>query len=92
MNAKEKCFLVSVVATRASGPIPKREIPKYNVYRGSDKPRIPSLNSGVCGNAPLAPMKVYTGTKMIGVAQMAKSNAVPVFNFDQIEEIARMRR
>lgn len=34
----------------------------------------------------------YTGTEMLGISQMAKSNAVPVFNSDQIIDIARMRR
>ena len=34
----------------------------------------------------------YTGTEVIGICQMAKSNAVPVFNSDHIVEIARMRR
>jgi hypothetical protein len=34
----------------------------------------------------------YTGTEMIGISQMSKSNAVPVFNTDHIVEIARMRR
>jgi hypothetical protein len=36
--------------------------------------------------------KVYTGDKIIGISQMAKSNAIPVFNSDHILEIARMRR
>lgn len=36
--------------------------------------------------------KVYTGTECIGISQMAKSNAVPVFNSGHILEIARMRR
>jgi hypothetical protein len=52
---------------------------------------IPSLNSGL-GVATLAPAKVYTGDKVLGISQMAKSNAVPVFNSDHIVEIARMRR
>lgn len=36
--------------------------------------------------------KVYTGDKILGISQMAKSNAIPVFNSDHILEIARMRR
>lgn len=36
--------------------------------------------------------KVYTGNKILGISQMAKSNAVPVFNTEHIVEIARMRR
>ncbi len=35
---------------------------------------------------------VYTGTLITGIATMHKSNAVPVINQKQAEEIARMRR
>ncbi|NBT09222.1 MAG: hypothetical protein EBS98_10580 [Chitinophagia bacterium] len=34
----------------------------------------------------------YTGDNMIGIAQMPKSNAVPVFNHNHVLEISRMRR
>jgi hypothetical protein len=51
---------------------------------------IPSLNTG--GNATLAPAKVYTGTKVKGIATMHKSNAVPVFSDEEAVEISRMRR
>jgi len=44
------------------------------------------------GNATLAPAKVYTGTKVKGIATMHKSNAVPVFSDDEAVDIARMRR
>lgn len=36
--------------------------------------------------------KVYTGTNMLGVATMHKSNAVPVFNTDAAKDISNMRR
>ncbi len=36
--------------------------------------------------------KKYTGTLIKGVATMHKSNAVPVINQEQMEEISRMRR
>jgi hypothetical protein len=38
------------------------------------------------------PENVYTGTEIIGIAQMHKSNAVPVRGKKQAEEIAKMRR
>ena len=44
------------------------------------------------GNATLAPAKVYTGTKVKGIATMHKSNAVPVFSDEEAIEISRMRR
>tara|TARA_Y100000592_G_scaffold41655_1_gene66070 strand:+ start:24773 stop:25132 length:360 start_codon:yes stop_codon:yes gene_type:complete len=36
--------------------------------------------------------KVYTGTEIIGIAQMHKSNAVPIRSKKTAEEVARMRR
>lgn len=36
--------------------------------------------------------KVYTGTKVKGIAQTHKSNAIPIFDESHIEEIAHMRR
>jgi hypothetical protein len=40
----------------------------------------------------LAAPKVYTGTKVKGIATMHKSNAVPVFSDEEAVEISRMRR
>ena len=36
--------------------------------------------------------KVYTGTEIIGIAQMHKSNAVPIRSKKSAEEVANMRR
>jgi len=44
------------------------------------------------GNATLAPAKVYTGTKVKGIATMHKSNAVPVFSDEEAIDISKMRR
>ena len=52
---------------------------------------IPSRDTGQ-GNAVLKPSKVYTGTKVKGIATMHKSNAVPVFSDEEAVEISRMRR
>jgi len=52
---------------------------------------IPSLNTGA-GVAVLAPAKVYTGTKVKGIATMHKSNAVPVFSDEEAIDISKMRR
>lgn len=51
---------------------------------------IPSVNTG--GNATLAPAKVYTGTKVLGIGTMHKSNAVPIFSNEEAHDIATMRR
>jgi hypothetical protein len=56
-------------------------------------PRIPSLNGGIdSAPATKAPDKVYTGTKIIGIGTMHKSNAVPIFSDDEAKEISSMRR
>jgi hypothetical protein len=44
------------------------------------------------GSATLAAPKVYTGTKVKGIATMHKSNAVPVFSDEEAKDISKMRR
>ena len=44
------------------------------------------------GNATLPAPKVYTGTKVLGIATMHKSNAVPVFSDEEAVDISKMRR
>lgn len=51
---------------------------------------IPSLSTP--GGSTSSVQKVYTGTKILGIATMHKSNAVPVFSDEQAVEISRMRR
>jgi hypothetical protein len=55
------------------------------------KQHIPSKETGV-GVAARAADKVYTGTAMLGVATMHKSNSVPVFSQEDAIEISKMRR
>jgi hypothetical protein len=51
---------------------------------------IPSLSTP--GHSTATVHKVYTGTKVKGIATMHKSNAVPVFSDEEAIEISRMRR
>ena len=51
---------------------------------------IKSVDTG--GNATLKAPKVYTGTKVKGIATMHKSNAVPIFSDEEAVDIAKMRR
>lgn len=63
------------------------------VYRRDTGPRIPSLNGGAdMSPAVMAAPKIYTGTKVKGIATMHKSNAVPVFTDEEAVEISKMRR
>ena len=43
------------------------------------------------GTKPIQGMK-YTGTKLLGIGVMHKSNSVPVFSQDEAIEISTMRR
>jgi hypothetical protein len=51
---------------------------------------IPSLTTP--GHSTATVHKVYTGDKVLGIATMHKSNAVPVFAQEEAVEISRMRR
>jgi hypothetical protein len=68
---------------------------QYNLSSVNDRANtrhIPSRDTGHSGAVASKAIPQYTGTELIGISQMAKSNAVPVFNSDHIIEIARMRR
>lgn len=65
----------------------------YSMHNATDRvtQKIPSkVTPG--GDCAKVADKVYTGDKMIGVGQLHKSNAVPVFRTEDINDIARMRR
>jgi hypothetical protein len=64
---------------------------KLSAPVGRATTHIPSRGDGM-GSATLAPPKVYTGTKVKGIATMHKSNAVPVFSDEEAVEISKMRR
>lgn len=70
---------------------------KFVPYTSSEKiyrretPVYPSLNTGT-GSCALAPKKVYTGNKIVGIAAMHKSNLVPIFNDEAAKDVASMRR
>ena len=53
---------------------------------------IPSLNTGGADAGTYKESPKYTGTKMLGIGQLHKSNAVPVFCDQDAIDIARMRR
>ena len=57
---------------------------------GRSTKHIPSRVTEGGSTAPIH--KVYTGDKIIGIATMHKSNAVPVFSEEQAVDISRMRR
>lgn len=55
-----------------------------------EKPK--SKSSWTVGAVNSKPSQQYTGTAIVGISTLHKSNAVPVFSQKEAEEIAKMRR
>lgn len=66
-------------------------VARYPIPPGRDTGYIPSVSTGNI-HATVKEQLTYTGDKMLGIGQLHKSNAVPVFKQEEAEEIARMRR
>ena len=68
---------------------------QYNLTSDNDRANtrhIPSLDTGHSGPVSSKPNPQYTGTKILGIGTMHKSNAVPVFSDQEAHDIATMRR
>ena len=59
---------------------------------GRETQRISSLDTGHKGAVRTKDIPQYTGTKILGIGTMHKSNAVPIFSDEQAVEISTMRR
>jgi hypothetical protein len=77
------------ISEAKSKPSTKTFSPNYS-HRSTDN-RIGSVgvSGGTCGKKE---SPKYTGTLVIGISTLHKSNAVPIINQEQAEEISRMRR
>jgi hypothetical protein len=53
---------------------------------------IKSLDTGHSGAVRTKDIPQYTGTKILGIGTMHKSNAVPVFSDEEAKSISSMRR
>ena len=80
---------------------PKETKPKRSLAQSGSAPalgaggqKFESSNSDQFYNPSMAkkPENVYTGTEIIGIGQMHKSNAVPIRRKDDAKSIANMRR
>ena len=68
-------------------------VPKLTTPPGRETPKLPSLTTaGQGGGTKPIQGKRYTGTKMIGIGTLHKSNAVPVFSDEEAIAMAQMRR
>lgn len=61
------------------------------IREGSSTSHISSLNTGH-GIATKKESPKYTGNEMIGIGQLHKSNAIPIFKQKDAEDLAKMRR
>ena len=59
---------------------------------GRETRKIASLDTGHSGAVRTKDIPQYTGTKILGIGTMHKSNAVPVFSDEEAVAISSMRR
>lgn len=79
-------------------PAKKKTKPKFEKYVAKptyvrETPDYPSVSSAPSADACVKSERLeYTGTLIKGISTMHKSNAVPIINKEEAEDIARMRR
>lgn len=82
------------VAERSKATVCKTVKPQVQIL--PEAPRstahIPSKDTGIKGAVTIKQTPKYTGTKILGIGTMHKSNAVPVFSDDEAKDISTMRR
>lgn len=59
---------------------------------GRETKRINSLDTGHSGAVRTKDIPQYTGTNIVGISTLHKSNAVPVFSREEAIDISKMRR
>ena len=82
--------LLQKYETKAYAKPKATETRKPEPYRRETK-HYPSLDTGR-GSATVAESKEYTGDAILGIGQMHKSNAIPVFRHEDAESLSKMRR
>lgn len=65
-------------------------IKKTEIYR-RETPNYPSLKTNI-GDTAKRSVPTYTGSEMIGIGTLHKSNAVPIFRVEDAKDQANMRR
>ena len=65
---------------------------KLSAPVGRETAYIASRDTGHFGAVRTKDIPQYTGTKILGIGTMHKSNAVPVFSNEEAHDIATMRR
>lgn len=65
---------------------------KLTAPAGRETQKIQSRDTGHMGAISSKQIPKYTGTKMLGIGTLHKSNGVPVFSEEEAHDIATMRR
>lgn len=65
---------------------------KLSAPVGRETQKIASRDTGHTGAVRTKDIPQYTGTKILGIGTMHKSNAVPVFSDEEAKSISSMRR
>lgn len=65
---------------------------KLSAPVGRETQKIASLDTGHSGAVRTKGIPQYTGTKVLGIGTMHKSNAVPIFSNEEAVSISTMRR
>jgi hypothetical protein len=65
---------------------------KLSAPAGRETPKIASRDTGHSGAVKTKGIPQYTGTKVLGIGTMHKSNAVPIFSNEEAISISTMRR
>jgi len=72
---------------------PEKVVPSLAPPPGREtKRKIPSLNSSVTGAVTCHKPMQYTGSKLLGIGTLHKSNIVPIFSSEQAKDLSTMRR
>lgn len=90
-KVKKKRKNPSVEVYKKYKPLDKGTYSPPKVFRRSDNREYSSLSTMVCDTSRKDTHR-YTGDKLLGIATMHKSNAVPVFKGQDAIDIAKMRR
>ena len=90
LEAKERAKIHAPLLGRRTRPPP--QVPVTTQTEQPPPTRPASNPNGMMGIAAAVAPKKYTGTALVGIACMHKSNLVPIFNSEAAVEVATMRR
>lgn len=87
--ARNQAAWIKLSKPKASTPTKRVAAPSVKSVKST---AIPSLNSWVTGAVSSKPNPVYTGSAVLGISVLHKSNGVPVFSREDAIDISKMRR